>query len=302
MRCHTCNRKAVFTISATRLSFCKEHYLEYFVKRVEKTIHRYRMLDRSRHVILIAVSGGKDSLTLWKTLKLLGIRTHGFHLDLGISAGDYSKISREKTVKFADKERLPLTIISLKEELGITIDDYRIAGQRSACSTCGLIKRYFMNQFGKNIRADAVATGHNLDDEVAVLFPNILNWQTGYLRRQAPVLDSWHPGLTKKIKPLVEISEREVAAFAIMSDIDYVMDECPYSKGATTIFYKELLSRLEERSPGSKLRFYRGFLENKDLFREKEDFLEPCEICGLPTIHSPCAFCRLKNRITVAKS
>ena len=46
-----------------------------------------------------------------------------------------------------------------------------------------------------------LATGHNLDDEAAVLFGNVLHWQMGYLLRQSPVLEADGEGLSRKVKP-----------------------------------------------------------------------------------------------------
>jgi uncharacterized protein (TIGR00269 family) len=145
----------------------------------------------------------------------------------------------------------------------------------------------------------AVATGHNLDDEAAVLFQNTLHWQTGYLARQAPVLPSNHPHLARKVKPFFRFYERDTAAYAVLREIPYIYDECPYSQGATTIFYKELLNQLEARSRGAKQQFYLSFLQaraQEGLFRadKEETELGECQRCGQPT-SAPglCAFCRL---------
>jgi len=152
-----------------------------------------------------------------------------------------------------------------------------------------------------------LATGHNLDDEAAVLLQNVLHWQTGYLLRQAPVLPSVHPRLARKVKPFFRFYERETAAYAILRGIDYIYEECPFARGATTIFYKELLNRLEERSRGAKSQFYLSFLRarEKGLFLRRQDAervssvnegleLGECEGCGLPTTAPGlCAFCRL---------
>jgi len=144
----------------------------------------------------------------------------------------------------------------------------------------------------------AIATGHNLDDEVAVLMQNTLHWQTGYLARQSPVLEE-RDGLARKVKPFVRLYERESAAYALVRGIDYIYDECPFAKGSTTNFYKELLNQLELNSPGTKQQFYLQFLRARDagrvIFKEAEGTdLHPCIRCGQPTTAGDlCAFCRL---------
>jgi uncharacterized protein (TIGR00269 family) len=137
-----------------------------------------------------------------------------------------------------------------------------------------------------------------MDDEVAVLLQNTLHWQTGYLARQAPVLEERN-GLARKVKPFFRIYEREAAAYVLLRGIDYIYAECPYAKGSTTNYYKELLNQLELSSPGAKQQFYLQFLqarkEAKISFTERMDQqLQSCEHCGQPTTAGDlCAFCRL---------
>ena len=143
-----------------------------------------------------------------------------------------------------------------------------------------------------------LATGHNLDDEVAVLLGNVLHWHTGYIARQAPVLPANREGLARKVKPFCRLHERETAAYALITSIDYIYDECPYAVGATSIRHKGILNQMEEQSPGTKLQFYQGFLQARDagFFCEQAQDVElhPCPNCGQPTsVPGLCAFCRL---------
>jgi uncharacterized protein (TIGR00269 family) len=143
-----------------------------------------------------------------------------------------------------------------------------------------------------------LATGHNLDDEAAVLFGNVLHWQTGYIARQAPVLPADREGFARKVKPFCRLYERETAAYTLISGIDYIYDECPYAVGATSIRHKNVLNRMEEESPGAKAHFYLGFLRARKagFFCQQVDEIDlhPCTNCGQPT-SAPglCAFCRL---------
>ena len=79
----------------------------------------------------------------------------------------------------------------------------------------------------------AIVTGHNLDDEAAVLMGNVLHWHTDYLARQAPMLPA-RDGFPKKAKPLVRLTERETAAYCVIRGIDYLVDECPMAVGTST--------------------------------------------------------------------
>ena len=103
---------------------------------------------------------------------------------------------------------------------------------------------------------------------------------TGYLGRQHPVLPA-APGFVRKVKPLVRLGERELAAYCVLTGIDYIVEECPMAAGNRHLGYKEMLNQIEERSPGTKAAFLFGFLERgHDRFAgdavEERDDLRPC--------------------------
>ena len=176
------------------------------------------------------------------------------------------------------------------------------AARRSPCSACGLSKRHLFDRAAVEGGYDVVVTGHNLDDEAAVLFGNVLHWQTEYLGRQRPVLPA-KDGFPRKVKPLVRLGERETAAYCVLRGIDYIVEECPMAAGNRHLGYKEALNAIEATSPGSKHDFYFGFLARaSDRFtaiaEEVQDQLRSCERCGAPTTAEVCAFCRLVERAT----
>jgi uncharacterized protein (TIGR00269 family) len=203
--------------------------------------------------------------------------------------------------RIADPWFPKLHILSIPDRYGEAIPDVAKRVQRGRgkpCSVCGLIKRHEMNRIAHQLGYSVLATGHNLDDEAAVLFGNTMTWQVGYLARQGPVLPEGN-GFARKVKPLCRLYEREMAAYCLVRGIDYIYEECPYSVGATSIAHKELLSELERKSPGAKQNFYLSFLKAKeDGFLENDGVRSPamhaCEHCGQPTTAPGlCAFCRL---------
>jgi len=303
MRCRKCGATAVINMRQHKLALCEEHFLEWIPQQTQRAIQKYRMFG-PKDKILVAVSGGKDSLSLWDVLLRLGYRVEALYIHLGIDGGGYSDSSLEYVERFAAaREGARFHVVDLKAEYGQSVPELarRTHRGRKPCALCGLVKRHIMNRVAYEGGYAAIATGHNLDDEVAVLMQNTLRWQTGYLARQAPVLPSTHPKLARKVKPFVRLYERETAAYAIVRGIDYIYDECPYAVGSTTNFYKELLNQLEGRSPGAKLGFYLSFLQAKreGMFSLAEDALElkECEKCGQPTTAPGlCAFCRLWER------
>jgi tRNA-5-methyluridine54 2-sulfurtransferase len=299
MKCTKCGGVAVIGMPQHRLNLCAEHFAEWVPSMVQRAIEKYAMFTREEK-ILVAVSGGKDSLGLWEILINLGYQTEGVYINLGIPHQDYSDISQQKVEAFAARYgHVPFRVVNVGQTYGKTVPEVvRTRHGQHACSVCGLIKRHIMNRIAYEGGYAAIATGHQLDDEAAVLMQNTLNWQTGYLERQAPVLPQIHPKLARKVKPLCHLYERETAAYALLGEIDFIEQECPYSTRAKSIFYKEILNQIERRSPGAKRQFYLSFLQAKEErffhVHEPESELNTCRQCGQPTQAADlCAFCRL---------
>ncbi|MGB9975627.1 ATP-binding protein [Thermovenabulum sp.] len=293
MRCRRCKDKAVIYLERHNAAFCENCFLHYYYNQVDKNIKREKMFKKGEK-ILVVVSGGKDSMALWDVLNKNGYDVTAMYINLGI--GDYSNRSQEIVENYAKERKLPLIIKNIKEEYGLEIGKISKKLKRSPCSICGTIKRYLFNKVALDGGFTAVATGHNLDDEAATLLGNTLSWQEGYLARQAPVLQSTHPKLVKKVKPLFTLTERENLSYIIFNGIKFIHDECPHAEGASSILYKEVLNKLEEESPGTKQRFLINFLEKgrkhfQDV-REELD-LKECKICGQVTTTEICSFCRL---------
>jgi uncharacterized protein (TIGR00269 family) len=254
--------------------------------------------------VLVAVSGGKDSLALWDALLKLGYQVEGMYIGLGIDEdAGYSDVSLSMCQNFVAEHHKDarLHIVDLQADYGQGLPELARSTQRGRgkpCAVCGLVKRHVMNRVARDGDYAAIATGHNLDDEVAVLMQNTLHWQSGYLARQAPVLPE-RDGLARKVKPFVRLYERETAAYVLLQGIDYVYDECPFAKGSTTNTYKELLNQLELNAPGAKQQFYLQFLRARDsgqvtFAHDEIRHMHACERCGQPTTAGDlCAFCRL---------
>lgn len=303
MKCKKCGGLAVINMRQHRLRLCADHFVEWFVSMTQRTIEKYKMFTPTDKA-LVAVSGGKDSLALWDVLLGLGYQAEGMYIGLGIDEEiGYSDKSLEMCHRFVTQHHpdAVLHVVDMEAKYGQTITTLARTKQRGRgrpCAVCGLVKRHIMNRIARDGGATAIATGHNLDDEAAILMQNTLHWQTGYLARQAPVLAE-RDGLARKVKPFVRIYEREAAAYALVRGIEYIYDECPFAKGSTINFYKELLNQLELNSPGAKQQFYLQFLQARDRgsvsFAERNRVeLHPCVRCGQPTTAGNlCAFCRL---------
>lgn len=312
MRCRKCDQTAIINMRQHKLALCKEHYPAWIVEQTQRVIEKYHMFTREQRV-LVAVSGGKDSLSLWDILCQLGYQADGLYIGLGIDEGlGYSDESRRLAEQFAGQHGLRLRVVDVADTYGETIPEMAkrtTRGRGRPCAVCGLTKRHVMNRIARDEGYDVLVTGHNLDDEAAVLFANTLNWASGYLLRQGPVLEA-RSGMARKAKPLCRFYEREMTAYALVRGIEYIYDECPHAVGSKTIYYKEILNKLEVDRPGAKLSFYLSFLQAREngLFAAPPESdsetgasgeaLHTCPTCGQPTsAPGECSFCRMVIRV-----
>ncbi|HEX2056430.1 MAG TPA: ATP-binding protein [Nitrospiraceae bacterium] len=311
MNCTRCSvpTKAVIGLARHNAAFCKSCFTAFVHDQVARAIKSQQMFSKSDRV-LVAVSGGKDSLALWHILLQLGYRADALYVDLGI--GSYSELSHQKVQRYAETvaaaQGAKLLIHAVEREEGAGIRELSNILHRPTCSTCGTIKRYQFNRAAVEHEYDVMATGHNLDDEAARLLGNVLHWQQEYLDKQGPTLPASVEGFAKKVKPLYRLSEREIAAYAVLHRIDYIVEECPMAKGSKMLLYKDVLNRLEMESPGTKQRFYWGFLEQasrggttgppsaQSMEDKDRRTLHPCPACGQPTTAEICSYCKMMTR------
>ena len=311
MNCTKCKTKAAISLPRHNAAFCNNCFNGFVHDQVARAIKSQKMFGKDDR-ILVAVSGGKDSLALWDILLKLGYRADALYVNLGI--GTYSEESYRKVTKFAEavagSHGAKLLTHTVEQEEGAGIKELAQLIHRPTCSTCGTIKRYQFNRAAVEHDYDVMATGHNLDDEAARLLGNVLHWQEEYLDKQGPSLPASVEGFAKKVKPLYRLSERELAAYAVLNRIDYIVEECPMAKGARTLVYKEVLNRLETESPGTKQTFYWGFLDKQNktksapttMTEKDQSALHPCTTCGQPTTAEVCSYCKMMARAKAAAS
>src|SRR3954454_14484819 len=208
MRCKRCRAQAVIDVRRHRAAFCAECFQHHCREQVRRTIESHRMIAPGERP-LVAVSGGKDSLAIWDILLDLGYDADGVSLGLGIT--DYSDTSRGYAERYAEQRGVTLQVIDIPAEHGFGIPDAAKATKRVPCSACGLSKRHLLNKAALDGGYDVLVTGHNLDDEAAVLFGNVLQWHTDYLARQRPVLpatDGFARRVTRSVRHRAAVAPR----------------------------------------------------------------------------------------------
>ena len=297
MKCTRCKAHAVVALPSHNAAFCPECFLDFFSKQVAKGIHEHKLMTKEDRV-LVALSGGKDSLALMLELGRQGYDVTALHIDLGIP--ESSPAARAVVERFCAKYDFPLIVREMAAE-GLAIPEVKAKLRRPICSACGKIKRYYFNQTAREGGFTVLATGHNLDDEVARLTSNTLRWDRAYLSDQGPILED-SDGFSRKVKPFWRVTEYETANYAFLMGIENHYAPCPYSSGASFSTLKSVWLELEEKMPGRKMDFYQGFLERgRPAFQQGEaedsEVLSPCARCGYPTSADVCGVCRIREAV-----
>jgi tRNA(Ile)-lysidine synthase TilS/MesJ len=293
VRCKICGIiKEGLSIKHYNIKLCFDCFPQFFIKRVQNTIEKFKMFNQDSNLI-VAISGGKDSMSLAKALKELGYKMRAFHMNVNIS--EVSQKSQSIVENFCNKENIPLKTIELYEQIKASLEDLSKISGKPVCSVCGMMRRYFIN---KEAQEEVIVTGHTLNDEVSFILKNILFWNDELLARVNPVLQE-REGLSRKVKPLCLISEEETLAFCKVMNIEYVDEPCPNKPEIYDIF-KTTVKGFNDIFPGSIAGFYKGWLKRSRQFYasyEKYIELKTCQSCGYPTTSDLCSVCRLKEKL-----
>ena len=103
MNCTRCKTKAVLKLPRHNAAFCKDCFNNFVHDQVLKAIRSQEMFAKNDR-LLVAVSGGKDSLALWAILLKLGYNIDALYVNLGIG-GLFRIITRKSRALFKDRGR-----------------------------------------------------------------------------------------------------------------------------------------------------------------------------------------------------
>ncbi len=264
-----------------------------------KTIKHYKMLEKGDKVVL-AISGGKDSVVLADVMGRLGrklrwIELVGVTVDEGIRTprGDYRSEALILAENVLEKYSIPHVVYTYKQLFGATLPEFMRAGvyAGSACSVCGVLRRRALNIAAKELGATKIATGHNKDDEAQTVLMNVLRGDLDRLVRGGGVegglikgnVGTALEGFVPRIKPLKRLSEREIAMYAYLRGYGFQSVECPFSQDTVRDTVREALELLATKLNG----VYDALLNFQDKLIDRlgtdTPHFKACVNCGEPT-------------------
>ncbi len=298
MRCSICGGNGVIRIPYSRRIYCRRHFLEFIESKVERCIRRYRLI-RNGDLVVVGVSGGKDSVVLAYVLdKLSSVLDFDLillHVDLGL--GVYSIESRDVVYWVSRVIRKPLYIVSLRDLLGYGLPELAIASGRPMCSVCGIVKRFILNAFALEKNASSIATGHNLTDISVYMVKEFLRQNLEGISKLYPRIDGIDGVAVTRIRPLFEVYEWELKAYADLAGLRYVRTRCPgYEPFTLDNNLKQMLTALDSKHPGLLLMMARRFVKNIEKYPNPSREVSKCSVCGLLSSSDKCSFCRLTEK------
>jgi len=298
--CRICKKEAIVYINYANISLCSEHFIEFYERKIFKIL---KQLDLRNKCILVALSGGKDSVALlfalYKLQAIFNYKLKVLHIDLGI--GDYSKRSLEVSAKLTEKLNIPLIVFDLKKEFGWSIHDAVKIIRKPACSICGLVKRWVMNKVAIENECDYVATGHNIDDVNTFVLKAMLTYRPeDIIRLPRPILKpNLEVKLAGRIRPQFYATERENLLYTLVNGLDTVSIECPLARDAKSKKYRQIWEEIDKVNPVGKINFVNTIIKIIDKLDTGEmSDIKLCKICGYPTYSRDiCTFCSMRMRI-----
>lgn len=214
-------------------------------KRLESTVRKalfdYNMLEGT-HQISVALSGGKDSLTLLYLLKaILGrgfpnLEMHAIHVSGEFSCGAGVNVSFLRSTCDA----LGVNFISCESQQKLDTLE---------CYSCSRERRRLLFEASKKVGATTIAFGHHRDDNAQTILMNILH--KAEFAGNLPKLRMHEYGVTI-IRPLIYVAEKDIRTFAQQNQFLRMMCQCPVGQVSMRKKVEQLLSEIESIFPNAR--------------------------------------------------
>jgi len=298
--CTRCGGKPFYTRRYSGETLCADCFLDSIAEKTKRTVSKYRMFGPHER-IAVAVSGGKDSLSLLRVLSDLYLPRRNEIIAISVDEGvvGYRDEALEHARAVAKELGVEQVVVSYKDLFGFSLDEALDWKDRpvSSCSFCGVFRRRAIDEAATRAKATVVATAHNLDDYIQTFMMNLMHGDIERLGWLDPAYaDDSFP--VRRVKPFMEIYEEEVALYAFQVGVPFQSVSCPYMHEGLRSEVRDYLNMMEASHPGMKNVLLRSSLDVISRFaRSSEKESVPCRSCGRPSSSGLCNVCRMKAEV-----
>ncbi len=229
------------------------HFLS---KKVGKAIWDYRML-KDGDKVLVAVSGGKDSLTLLRVMKErlrfvpIEYELVACHVDMGFDWLDTDQLKRH-----FEEEGVPYVIAKPGEGWN--------PQKEFGCFWCSWSRRKVFFSLMAEMGCSKLVLGHHMDDIVETMLMNLLfNGEIGTMK---PYQDMFE-GEFAIIRPLAYVQEKELKRVAERLELPVIKSQCPNGDLSKRRLVKGIIAEMEHHNQNVKKNIFRS------LQRVREEYL-----------------------------
>lgn len=300
--CSKCGDPTLYYRPYSGEGLCGQCFKKSLEEKVVRTISKFTMLNYGERVLLM-VSGGKDSLAMLRMMNNIA-RSHASEI-IAATIDEGIQGYREDAVKIAKNAcstfGIPHHIFGFKDFFGYTMDEIELLkGAESSCSICGILRRRAMDLIAQKLDAHVVATAHNLDDIIQTFLINLLNNDVKRLPWNLPVHHETELFGQRRIKPLAEIYEEELALYSFLNKERFQKVSCPYMHEGIRSEIRDIMNALEKNHPGIKYSLFKSALNVPSFMTMPKMERLRCEKCNYPTFSKECSVCstldKLKNK------
>ena len=244
----------------------------------------------------VAVSGGKDSLSLLHVLKKIS-ESHNFKMiaitvDEGIPG--YRNEALEIVRNFCNSLGVEQRSYAYKDLFDLILEEsleLRENEKTTSCSICGVLRRRAIDFGANDLNVDVIATGHNLDDVLQTFVINVLSGDTNKIGWMEPATSI---NKMRKMKPFCEIYENEIVFYAFTNEIPFQSEQCPHMNEGIRTEIREFLNSLEDHHSGIKNSMYGSVMKLIRIAKEANyKQRRVCQKCGNQSTGEVCSVCTL---------